>query len=124
MDDVITLTKAKKVAGHVRRWKMAFNIIWIAFGFLQVVTILAAAAGLWNIINAAIAISDLTNIREGNPSIYFYYETSKKYFLTIALINIFLGGFIGIIFVVGELFLRSYVLKHKAAFFDHMIVPE
>lgn len=118
-----TYAQAKRVAGHVRRWKMTFQICWIVIGVIQIITIVFGIAGIWNIVNSAIGICNTSHIQAGNRSVYLSYKNSLQSLVYFAVINIFLGGVIGIFVVVGNLLLRNYVIKHKWAFDPSIVVP-
>lgn len=112
----IPLSGSAAVAAKVRRWEVVLNVVWIVLGVLQCVTLYAAAAGVWNIVNAAIGLRNVRNIQPGNPHVVPYFDQRKVWLIVLAVVNLVLGGVVGVVLVLGDWYLRDYVLRNRSAF--------
>jgi hypothetical protein len=98
-------------------------VCWIILGVLQIIIALAATnfiyvaiAGIWNIVNAAIFLKNANDIVAGNPNVVSYFDKRLTGLIVILVVNLFIGGFIGVILAVIELVNRNYVLNNRMAF--------
>lgn len=104
------------VAAKVRRGEVISNIAWIVIGIVQCVTLYAAAAGVWNIINAIVSLRNVKNIQPGNAAVVPYFDSRKVWLIVLAVVNLVLGGVVGVLLVLFEWYLRDYVLRNRSAF--------
>ena len=104
------------VAAKVRRGEVVSNVIWIVLGVLQCVTLYAAAAGVWNVINAILALRNVKHIQPGNAGVVPYFDQRRTWLIVLAVVNIVLGGVVGIVLVLWEWHLRDFVLRNRSAF--------
>jgi hypothetical protein len=111
------------VANKVKSTETAVNVCWIILGVLQIIIALAATnfiyvaiAGIWNIVNAAIFLKNANDIVAGNPNVVSYFDKRLTGLIVILVVNLFIGGFIGVILAVIELVNRNYVLNNRMAF--------
>jgi hypothetical protein len=111
------------IANKVRSTEMAVNIFWIVLGVLQILLALSnmsyifvAIAGIWNIGNAAASLKNLNSIVAGNPIVVSYFEQRKTGLIAILVVNLIIGGVIGVILAVVNLINRNYVLNNRMAF--------
>lgn len=104
------------VAAKVRRGEVISNIAWIVIGIVQCVTLYAAAAGVWNIINAIVSLRNVKNIQPGNAAVVPYFDGRKVWLIVLAVVNLVLGGVVGVLLVLFEWYLRDYVLRNRSAF--------
>lgn len=104
------------VAAKVRRGEVISNIAWIVIGIVQCVTLYAAAAGVWNIINAIVSLRNVKNIQLGNAAVVPYFDGRKVWLIVLAVVNLVLGGVVGVLLVLFEWYLRDYVLRNRSAF--------
>lgn len=110
------LSGPSAVAAKVRRCEIGVNIAWIVFGVLQCVTLYAAAAGVWNIVNAIICLRNVRNIQPGNPHVVPYFDERKVWLIVLGVVNLILGGVVGVVFVLIEWYVRDFVLRNRSAF--------
>ena len=103
------------VAAKVRRGEIASNVIWLILGVLQCVALYAAAAGVWNVINAIVALRNVKNIQPGNAGVVPYFDQRRTWLIVLAVVNIVLGGVVGVLLVLGEWSLREFVLRNRSA---------
>ena len=104
------------VSAKVRRGEVISNIIWIVLGVLQCVTLYAAAAGVWNVINAILALRNVKHIQPGNAGVVPYFDQRRTWLIVLAVVNIVLGGVVGVLLVLWEWHLRDFVLRNRSAF--------
>lgn len=104
------------VAAKVRRCEVASNIIWIVVGIIQCVAVYTAAAGVWNIINAIVALRNVKNITAHNPCVVPYFDQRKVWLIVLAVVNLVLGGVVGVVLVLFEWYVRDFVLRNRSAF--------
>lgn len=112
----VPLSGPDAVAVKVRRGEIVSNVAWIVVGVLQCVLGLTAAAGVWNIINAIIALRNVKNITAHNPGVVPYFDQRKVWLIVLAVVNLVLGGVVGVLLVLFEWYLRDYVLCNRSAF--------
>lgn len=104
------------VAAKVRKCEVALSIAWLVIGAIQCFTLYAAAAGVWNIVNAIVAMRNAKNITAHNPGVVPYFESRKTWLIVLAVVNLILGGVVGIVLVLFEWHLRDFVLRNRGSF--------
>lgn len=110
------LTGAEAVAAKVRRWEIASCVAWIVIGIVQCVLLYTAAAGVWNVVNAILALRNVKNITAHNPGVVPYFDQRRVWLIVLAVVNLVLGGVVGVVLVLLEWLLRDYVLRNRSAF--------
>lgn len=91
------------------------GILWIALGIFQICTILGIIAGVWNIIAGISRRNAVELIAQRDPKIPLMYQGVAQ-LIVIGLINLFLGGVIGLIFVAFDFYIRDKVLTNASLF--------
>ena len=104
------------VVRRIRTFEIISNVIWLILGIGQCIAVYTAAAGIWNIVNAIIGLRNVKNIAVGNESVVPVYENSSTQLIIFAVVNLVLGAGIGIVLVLFDFYIRSYVLKNRSAF--------
>lgn len=104
------------VAAKVKRCEMISGFLWLIIGVVQVFFVYTAAAGVWNVINAIIRLRSVGNIRVGNPEVVPWYENRRTSLIIFAVVNLVLGGVVGVALVAFDWWVRDYVLNNKTAF--------
>lgn len=120
----LTVSQQRKVSGtgssavavKVRRYEIAASIVWIVVGMLQCVAVYTAVAGVWNIINAVVSLRNVKNIQPSNPAVVSYFDQRKVWLIVLAVINLILGGVIGVVLVLFGWYVRDFVLRNRSAF--------
>lgn len=107
---------ADAVALKVRRCEIASNVAWLIVGIIQCVLVYTAAAGVWNVVNAIVALRNVKNITAHNPGVVPYFEGRKTWLIVLAVVNVVLGGVIGVVLVLFDWFVRDFVLRNRSAF--------
>lgn len=104
------------VALKVRRCEIASNVAWLIVGIIQCVLVYTAAAGVWNVVNAIVALRNVKNITAHNPGVVPYFEGRKTWLIVLAVVNVVLGGVVGVVLVLFDWFVRDFVLRNRSAF--------
>lgn len=94
------------------RWS---GVGWMVLGALQVISLFGIIAGVWNLFAGWTRIRTARDIAMRSPSIPARFRPVGGY-VVIAIVNLFLGGFIGLALVGFDLFVRDQILKNEAAF--------
>ena len=91
------------------------GILWIVIGVIQTILIYTALAGVWNIFAgiSRIHIVDRIKRREANIPVQFEGVTQL---ILIGVINLLLGGAIGLVFVAFDFFIRDKILTNRHLF--------
>lgn len=90
-------------------------ILWMILGIVQILTIVAIIAGVWNIFAAWSRFRLVPLIRERDSRVPDVYEGVVG-LVIIGLINLFLGGLIGVVFVIFDFIIRDKVLSNRRLF--------
>lgn len=104
------------VALKVKRCETISAVAWLIVGIVQLLLIYTAAAGVWNIINAFLALRNCKNITPGNPHVVPYFEGRKVWLIIMAVVNLILGGVVGVLLVLFDWHIRDFVLKNRSTF--------
>lgn len=110
------VSSSDAVARKVRRCEVASSVVWIVVGIVQCVMLYTAAAGIWNVVNAIVRLRNVKNVVSHNPQVVPYFEQRKVWLIVLAVVNIILGGVVGIVLVLIDWFVRDYVLRNRSAF--------
>ncbi|MBQ7962685.1 MAG: hypothetical protein IJ289_08820 [Clostridia bacterium] len=95
--------------------KVAF-IIWLVIGIVQCITLVAVFAGAWNIY-CAIQTNNRCKSLESYPrGVCEMYDRQQTNLIIALVINLLVGGCIGIAGVIYDFITRDYVLKNREYF--------
>ena len=94
------------------------GVIWIVIGVLQVIiglcgTIIPLFVGIWNIYNASLRMKYAKNIIKRQKDLVKEYNNNLSNCIIFLIINIFVGGIIGIVGAIYDLYIRNYVLDNQ-----------
>lgn len=111
--------QASDAAEHTIRsiasYEKCSGIIWLVIGIVQCMTLIAIIAGIWNIVAGISRIRSAPLILQRHPGIPAAFEGVGQ-LIIIGLINLFLGGVIGVVAVIFDFYIRDMVLKNRALF--------
>lgn len=110
------MSSSDVVAAKVKRCELLSGVLWLVIGAVQVFFVYTAAAGVWNIINAIMRLRSVGNIQAGNSGVVSSYEGRRTSLIIFAVVNLLLGGVVGVALVAFDWWVRDYVLNNKAAF--------
>lgn len=104
------------IALKVKRCEVVSGVAWLLIGIVQLLMVYTAAAGVWNVINAIVALRNCKNITPGNPHVVPYFEGRKVWLIVMAVVNLILGGVVGVLLVLFDWHVRDFVLRNRSAF--------
>ena len=104
------------VALKAKRCEVVSGVAWLLIGVVQLLMVYTAAAGVWNVINAIVALRNSKNITPGNPHVIPYFEGRKVWLIVMAVVNLILGGVVGALLVLFDWHVRDFVLRNRSAF--------
>jgi hypothetical protein len=90
-------------------------ILWLVVGIIQICTLYLAIAGIWNILGAVASFKQVKRILQRDAAIpnEFLGVTGL---IIIGLVNLFLGGVVGVVLIGLDFYIRSLVLKNSHLF--------
>lgn len=91
------------------------GILWMVLGGLQVISVFGIIAGVWNLYAGYTHIKISPRILASDSTIPSEFESLTP-LIIFGLINLFLGGGIGIIFVIFDYIIRGKVLENRDLF--------
>jgi hypothetical protein len=105
----------EKLVRRLADYKRLSGFFWIGLGILQLISVFGAIAGVWNIIIGFLCFPLAKRIRNRDPSVPKDFEPVWL-LVVIGLVNIFLGGLVGVAIVAFEFFIRDKVLSNQYLF--------
>ena len=88
---------------------------WIVIGVIQVVCLITIIAGAWNIYVGTTRLKLAQQIEVRNPGVPSAFESLTSYVI-IGVINLVLGGVLGLALLAVDLYVRDQVLKNRNLF--------
>lgn len=91
------------------------GILWLILGIVQVLMIVTIIVGIWNIVAAVSRLKLRPMILARDVQIPAIYEGVAQ-LIIIGILNLLLGGVIGVLFVVFDFIIRDMVLSNRHLF--------
>lgn len=111
----------KEIISKISDYQKASNITWLIIAIIQICSIVCIIAGIWNLI-ATITNWELPKrILSKDDTIPQIYESIVGYFI-IGLVNLLVGGVIGLVLLCFDLYIRNLILKNKHLFINKIKV--
>ena len=112
---MVSSAQKQEIASRLARYTKIENICWIVLGVLQILSIIGIFAGIWNVIGGILGFAEEKRILKRDKRVPI---EAQKYAMIIifGIINIFLGGVLGIGIVVYWIWIRQEILKNKDIF--------
>jgi hypothetical protein len=100
------------------------SIFWLILGIVQIFLIWTALAGIWNIYASITRWKMPDRIRRRDPAIPSIYKNING-LVIIAIVNLLVGGLIGLLFVAFDFYIRDIVLTNAQLFSEdaHTEIP-
>jgi hypothetical protein len=89
--------------------------VWIAIGIIQVICLITIIAGVWNIYVGINRGKLAAQIERRDPYVPATFEPLTTYIVS-AVLNLVLGGVLGLAMVVLDVYVRDQVLKNRQLF--------
>ncbi len=117
MKGVNTLDR-NTVLQNISNKEKAGGIIWIVVASLQLLIGLAynwitLIIGIWNLIMGITTITNAGKMEQRANNIVEEYEKNLTNIIIFLVVNIFIGGLIGVIGAIYDLVVRNYVLSNR-----------
>ena len=93
----------------------ASGIIWICIAILQICAVYTMFAGIWNLVAGISRFGIATKLRAKDPEIPALYQSTAQ-LIVLAIVNLILGGVIGLLAVAFDFYIRDQVLKNSHLF--------
>lgn len=110
------VTEGQKTIGRLADYQILSGIFWMVLGAIQISTFfLFAIAGVWNIYAGITRYKSAKRIRSRDVTIPKEFESVTQ-LIIIGVVNLILGGFVGLIFVGLDFYIRDKVLTNAHLF--------
>ena len=103
------------IARSIADYERLSGVLWIGLGALQIIAVVTAIAGAWNIWAGISRLSMSKRVRAREVAVPQAYEGLTQ-LVVIGLVNLIVGGVIGLVFVGLDLFIRERVLTNRWVF--------
>lgn len=100
---------------RIAEYERISAIVWAVIAVVQILSVVAIVAGAWNLYAAWTRHRIVPHIQARNQAVPAAFESITG-LVIIGLINLFLGGVIGVIGVVFDFVVRDHVLKNRHLF--------
>lgn len=100
---------------RIAEYERISAIVWTVIAVIQILTLVGIIAGLWNLYAAWTRFRIVPHIQARNREVPAAFESITG-LVIIGLINLFLGGVIGVIGIVLDFVVRDHVLKNRHLF--------
>jgi hypothetical protein len=100
---------------RIADYEKASGVLWIIIGVLQCLTLIGLIAGIWNIFAGVSRLRLSPLILQRHPGVVAAFEGIGQ-LIVIGVINLFLGGLIGVAFVIFDFVIRDMVLRNRHLF--------
>lgn len=91
------------------------GILWIVLGAFQILTIIGIIAGIWNIFAGISRMKVSKRIKARENAVPGIFEDYTQ-LVVIGIINLLVGGVVGVVFVAFDFYIRDVVLKNARLF--------
>lgn len=103
------------VIRQVADYERISGILWLILGILQVISVFGIIAGVWNILAGISRIRLVRRIQARDPRVVAAFSGMAG-LIVIGVINLLIGGVIGVIFVAFDFYVRDKVLSNAQLF--------
>lgn len=108
----------KDTIHKIADYQKASNITWLIIAIFQICSIVCIIAGIWNLIATITNWGLPQKILNKDDNIPQLYESITGYVI-IGIVNLLIGGILGIALLGFDLYIRNLILKNK-----HLFVSE
>lgn len=111
----VTTDDGATVIRRIADYERISGILWIVLGIIQVISVAGVIAGIWNIVAGSSRMKLVPAILERRSWVPADFEGAGG-LIVIGLINLILGGVIGVLFVALDFYVRDKVLSNRHLF--------
>ncbi len=101
--------------GKISGLQKTSNILWLILAIIQICSVYLIIAGIWNLIGTIACWSFPKRIQKQDPTIPKDYEGIAE-LIIMAVVNLFVGGVIGVILIGFDFYIRNLVMENKHLF--------
>lgn len=112
---VVALNGDDDAVRRIADYERLSGIFWMCLGVIQVLSVVGIVAGIWNIFAATSRFALVPRIRRRDPEVPELYEGMGG-IVIIAIVNLLLGGVIGLAFAAFDFYIRDQVLRNRVLF--------
>lgn len=104
------------VIRRLARYERISAVVWLVIAIVQILCVVTAVAGLWNIYACISRFRMARAIESRNPGVPAAYEQGLTWLIVMAAVNLALGGVFAVVWIGFDWFVRSKVLAHRHLF--------
>ena len=104
------------VIRRLARYERISGIVWLVIAVLQILFIVTALAGLWNIYACVSRLRMARYIESRDPGVPAAYEQNLTWIIIMAVVNLTLGGAFAVVWIGFDWYVRSRVLANRHLF--------
>ncbi len=108
---------SKDIISKISDYQKASNIMWLIIAIIQICSIVCIIAGIWNLVATITNWKLPKKILSKDDTIPKIYESIVGYFI-IGIVNLLIGGVIGLVLLGFDLYIRNLILKNKHLFIN------
>ena len=109
-------TDEATIIRRLARFERRSAIVWLGIAIVQILAIVTALAGAWNIWACVSRFRMARAIERRHPGVPAAYEEGLGMLVGMAAVNLVLGGVFGVAWIGFDLYGRAQVLRHRAIF--------
>lgn len=103
------------VIGKISGLQKTSNILWLILAIIQICSVYLIIAGIWNLIGTIAYWKFPERIQKQDSTIPQDYESIAG-LVIMAVVNLFVGGVIGVVLIGFDFYIRNLVMENKHLF--------
>jgi len=108
---------AENLIRRIAEYYRISAILWLILAIFQILSCVGIVAGIWNLFACASRFEMVKQVRDRDPFVIEAHEGTGQ-LIVLGVINLFLGGIVGVAFVGFDFFIRDRVLSNAHIFAD------
>ena len=109
---------AAAIVGRLATYERLSGIVWMVLAVFQILSCAGVFAGVWNLYAARSRLRLAPRVAARHIEVPKVYEDGVPQLVLLLLVNVFLGGTIGAIWVLFDFYVRAKILENRGAFTD------
>jgi ABC-type uncharacterized transport system permease subunit len=109
------MTEQDNLVRRLADYERLSAVFWLVCGIVQILCIVTALAGIWNVFVAISRFKLVPRIMARDEQVPAEFEALAGY-VVIGILNLIFGAVIGLVFLAFDLFVRDQVLSHRDVF--------
>ncbi len=108
--------RAAEVVRRLARYERISAVVWLLIAICQILAVVTALAGLWNIFASISRFRMAKAIEARNPGVPAAYEEGLTWLIVMGVVNLVLGGVFAVVWIGFDWYVRSRVLANRHVF--------